>query len=529
MDLAPIIIFVYNRPWHTNQTLESLIRNDLASESILYIYADGAKIDASENDLFNISEVRKILSLKNWCKVVHIIESKINKGLANSIIEGVTKIVNEHGKVIVLEDDIITSTGFLKYLNDALSFYANEEKVMHISGFMYPHGKALPETLFFNVPLCWGWATWKRAWEFFIEDTDTLIKYVDSAKKWEVLNKFGDDHLGSQLKENKSGRLKTWFIKWHVSVMMQNGYTLYPGSSLVNNIGFDNTGVHNVATDKFEQKTLKNEVNVSKILIEENAEAAQLVENFYSNFTDHTIDKIKKEHFLKPIFRRLPFKNLVSKIFNKLLVKSLPELDKVRNDSGLSWQRRQSDHSDLSLGKSTKVYPTYQIFNTIIGNYSYVAKNSNISFARIGKFCSIGPNFIGGWGIHPSNGISTSPMFYSTMKQNGITLSATDKIEERKPIYIGNDVFIGMNVTVLDGVTIGDGAIIGAGAIVSKDIPPYAIAVGNPIRIIRYRFTEKQIEKLLKIKWWDFPEVDLKFVEKDFFNVDAFIDKYTNA
>ena len=117
-------------------------------------------------------------------------------------------------------------------------------------------------------------------------------------------------------------------------------------------------------------------------------------------------------------------------------------------------------------------------------------------------------------------------MFYSTLKQNGVTLSATDKIEERKMVIIGNDVFIGMNVSVLDGITIGDGAIIGAGAIVSKDIPPYAIAVGNPIQVIKNRFKDEQIDQLLKIKWWDFEEEQLKQVEKDFFNVDEFIKKY---
>lgn len=114
-------------------------------------------------------------------------------------------------------------------------------------------------------------------------------------------------------------------------------------------------------------------------------------------------------------------------------------------------------------------------------------------------------------------------MFYSTKKQNGTTLSETDKIEERKRIIIGNDVFIGANVTVLDGVTIGDGAVIGAGAVVSKDIPPYAVAVGCPIRIIKYRFENEQIEALKKLEWWNFDDERLKEVERFFFDVDGFI------
>ena len=114
-------------------------------------------------------------------------------------------------------------------------------------------------------------------------------------------------------------------------------------------------------------------------------------------------------------------------------------------------------------------------------------------------------------------------MFYSTMKQNGMTLSAKDKVEERKGITIGNDVFIGANVTILDGITIGDGAIIGAGAVVSKDIPPYAIAVGCPVKILRYRFDEDTRRKLLDIKWWDFSEEQLQQIEMYEFDVERFI------
>lgn len=161
-----------------------------------------------------------------------------------------------------------------------------------------------------------------------------------------------------------------------------------------------------------------------------------------------------------------------------------------------------------------------------IDDYSYIAQNSILQNTTIGKCSSIGPNLLCGWGIHPTNGLSTHPMFYSTKKQNGITLSDTDKIAETKPIIIGNDVFIGANVTILDGVTIGDGAIIGACALVNKDVPPYAIVGGVPAKIIRYRFSEKQIQSLLRIKWWNFDLVKIRDVEKLFFAIDDFIKKY---
>lgn len=181
-----------------------------------------------------------------------------------------------------------------------------------------------------------------------------------------------------------------------------------------------------------------------------------------------------------------------------------------------------------SFGENAKVYGPFYVRDSQIGDYTYIAFNSWISFVTIGKFCSIGPNFLCGFGIHPVNGVSTAPMFYSTKKQNGISLTKNDKVEERKRITIGNDVFIGANVTVLDGVVIGDGAIIGAGAVVSKNIPPYAIAVGVPIKIIKYRFGEAEIDKLLKMKWWDWSFEHLYEVEKHFFQVEEFIDKYYN-
>jgi acetyltransferase-like isoleucine patch superfamily enzyme len=181
---------------------------------------------------------------------------------------------------------------------------------------------------------------------------------------------------------------------------------------------------------------------------------------------------------------------------------------------------------DSTIGENVNCSDIHHIYCSKIGAYSYLAENAIVNNTTIGKFCSIGPNLFCGWGIHPIHGISTAPMFYSTMKQNGMTLSELDKVVETKPIIIGNDVFIGANVTILDGVKIGDGAVIGAGAVVSKDIPPYSIAVGCPIQIEKYRFSPEQINKLLDIKWWDFEDDKLKEVERMFFDVNEFIGKY---
>lgn len=186
----------------------------------------------------------------------------------------------------------------------------------------------------------------------------------------------------------------------------------------------------------------------------------------------------------------------------------------------------KSERASSTIADNSRVYPPFFLHGVEVGAYSYVAKNSNITNCSIGKFCSVGPNFCCGLGIHPTNGISTAPMFYSPSKVNGITLVDRAKIEESKHTTIGNDVFIGANVTVLDGVTIGDGAVIGAGAVVSKDIPPYAIAVGCPIRIIKYRMKESQIAAMQCIQWWNWDEERLQDVERMFEDIDGFIQKY---
>lgn len=231
---------------------------------------------------------------------------------------------------------------------------------------------------------------------------------------------------------------------------------------------------------------------------------------------------LKGKKLNKNMFRCL--KDWIYKEIKKYILRAFPDLLVVQS----SGRYIIADvKSNCHCGDYTRIYSPFHLFDVQIGDYTYVAQNSYISRATIGKCCSIGPNLICGWGIHPIDTISTHPMFYSTKKQNGMTLSSSDKIEEVKHIDIGNDVFIGANVTILDGVKIGDGAVIGAGAIVSKDIPPYAVAVGCPIRILRFRFPENIRNKLLEIKWWNFSEDNLKDVERMIFDVDAFVEKYS--
>ena len=198
----------------------------------------------------------------------------------------------------------------------------------------------------------------------------------------------------------------------------------------------------------------------------------------------------------------------------------------IPNGKTCGYSLTKSEKANSTVADNARVYAPYYLHDVEVGAYSYVAKNSSVTNCTIGKFCSIGPNFCCGLGIHPTNGISTSPMFYSPSKVNGAALVNAPKVEESKCTTIGNDVFIGANVTVLDGVTIGDGAVIGAGAVVSKDIPPYAIAVGCPIRIVKYRMTAVQIATMQRIQWWNWEYDRLQEVEKMFEDIDGFIKKW---
>jgi hypothetical protein len=281
-ELAPIVLFVYDRPHHTERTLNALYNNELAKESILYIFSDGPKDTSDQQAVGKITEVREVIRKNQWAKEVKIVESTKNKGLALSIITAVSEIVKKHGNIIVLEDDIVVSSGFLKYMNNALDLYQEEERVMHISAYMYPHDQKLPESFFFEVPYPGGgWATWHRSWKYFKNDASYFYDYFEKNKKWNSFNKYGGKYLQKQLKANVLGELNTWFIKWHATMVLQNGLTLYPRQSLTNNIGFDNSGSHCSVMTKFDVNVLADKILLEQTRLEANRKAKRLIVKFY--------------------------------------------------------------------------------------------------------------------------------------------------------------------------------------------------------------------------------------------------------
>jgi len=279
-NFAPIALFVYNRPEHTRRTIKFLKQNLLAEESRLFIFSDASK---NESNQTLVEEVREIIRSVDGFKEVEIIERKSNLGLAESIIDGVSRLVKEYGKVIVFEDDLISSSYTLQYFNDALKRYQNEEKVMHIGAYMYPlKDESLPETFFYRAATSWGWATWDRAWKNFEPDIDQLISQFDKEKKHQFSIE-GTMNFWKQIEEFKSGKNNSWAIRWYASIFLKGGLTLNPSQSLINNIGHDGTGIHSGLNDIYNVIINPRAIRYFPEKIEENQQAYQAIREFLKN------------------------------------------------------------------------------------------------------------------------------------------------------------------------------------------------------------------------------------------------------
>lgn len=287
-SVAPILLFVYNRPWHTRKTLEALEKNDLADRSKLYIYADGPKADISDEQFANIEEVRKIIAAKKWCSEVEIVVREKNWGLAENVIEGVTNIVNKHGRIIVLEDDLVTSPYFLQYCNEGLELYENVHNVYSINAYQFP--LEIKEVDTFLSPLAtssWGWATWADKWKVFEKKPENISLIQQNSALQKRFN-FADYDYATMLSNPKS-----WAVRWYYSVFVRNGVGLFPTKSLVENLGFDGSGENC-------REAKSSMAHSDKIML---AKVEKIDLNYYhemlryftnsKNKHDNTLDKIK--------------------------------------------------------------------------------------------------------------------------------------------------------------------------------------------------------------------------------------------
>lgn len=257
-DLAPIVLFVYNRPDHTHQTVETLLRNPECIQSELFIFSDAAK---HEKDTAKVEEVRNYIAQIQGFKKVHINHKTTNQGLANSVIGGVTEVINRYGKVIVLEDDIESGTDFLAFMNAMLDRYQDEQRIFTVSGYSYPLDclRIYPYSAHFSYRASsWGWGTWKDRWDSIDWDLHKKNHFNRSISLQRKFNEGGGD-LSQMLINQEKGRIDSWAVRMVFNVCMQNKIHLLASKPKTRNIGLDNSGTHSSKTTKFDVKLIREE------------------------------------------------------------------------------------------------------------------------------------------------------------------------------------------------------------------------------------------------------------------------------
>ena len=286
MAPAPIALFVYNRPAHLARTIQALRDNPLAQQSRLYIYSDGPKTPRDEPA---VAQVRQVIRRSDGFAEITIREQINNIGLGRSIIGGVTELAARYGSVIVLEDDLVVAPGFLTFMNQALEHYEHASRVMTVSGYLFPveHPEHLASTFFFPVPASWGWGTWHRAWKQFEHDSTRLLAGLRAKLDQDIFDVDEAYPYFTQLKLHADGKLDVWGVRWYASMFAANGLCLYPGQSLVQNIGMDGSGMHCNRSSKFDVRLSESAAWHFSDQIEESLVARSEIRSFFIRLGAH--------------------------------------------------------------------------------------------------------------------------------------------------------------------------------------------------------------------------------------------------
>ncbi|CAM5783114.1 glycosyltransferase family 2 protein [Rhizobacter fulvus] len=274
---APIAAFAFNRPSHLARTIAALKACPEAQRSHLTLYCDGAR---GPQDHEAVAAVRRYAGTIDGFASVTLDASDSNRGLAASIMRGVSEQLKHSDRVIVLEDDLVVSPHFLRYMNDGLSRYAEDPRVASIHGYVYPTGGALPETFFLEGADCWGWGTWARAWGHFEPDGSKLLAELERRKLTRRFDFDGSFPYTQMLRDQIAGRNSSWAIRWHAACYLKQLLTLYPGRSLVRNIGHDSTGTHCGTTDVMDAHVTDDPINVGSIPVEPSPRAHRAFARF---------------------------------------------------------------------------------------------------------------------------------------------------------------------------------------------------------------------------------------------------------
>lgn len=290
MTFAPIALFTYSRADHTRQAIESLKKNQEAADSHLFIFSDGPK---NEKAVEGVRKNREYIHSVNGFKTVTIIEREKNWGLAKSLISGITEITDKFGKVIVVEDDLVLSPFFLKYMNDGLEKYKDDDRVASISAFLNPIEGEVPESFFLRYFACWGWATWKRSWDLLNTDSRHLIKQL----RWKT-NEFnigGNGPFYGILYCDKVVLNDSWAVRFYASCFLAGKLHLFPGKTMAIQTGMDGSGTHcgdnGSKNPFFGMRPSSSPVFLKDIPVEENKKMYKAFSSFYRKISEVSLSK----------------------------------------------------------------------------------------------------------------------------------------------------------------------------------------------------------------------------------------------
>jgi hypothetical protein len=300
MRNTPILIFAYNRPEVLKITISSLFNNYGFDQHPIYIFCDGPKVNTTNENLIKIKEVQNIINDFEWPNPPIIIKQEFNLGLANSIVKGVTKVLEQFESVIVIEDDIKTSPYFLNFINKSLEFYKDNSDVISITGFNYPldNNTITEETFFLRGTECWSWATWRRGWDLFELDAQKLYNELLEKKLFYHFDFKGKYKFSKMLKKTITHN-HSWAVKWYASAYLKNKYTLYPKYSLVENIGNQGTNQSQNLRKLLGFIEQNEPINFLKENVLQSEEAYNLISNHFKRYNSITY---RIFNYLKQLF-----------------------------------------------------------------------------------------------------------------------------------------------------------------------------------------------------------------------------------
>ena len=478
--------------------MEALAANELAEETELFIFSDAAR---SANDAETVNAVRRYLRNIQRFQKVNLVERSHNHGLADSIVDGVTSVIETHGRVIVVEDDLVTSRYFLRYMNDALNLYQNDDRVMHVAAHMFPlREQSLPETFFLRQISCWGWATWARAWRHFRRDSAHFLQTFNQSMIKDF-NLDGAFDYWSQLIANHDGRIKTWAVFWYASVYERKGLGLNPRHSLVKNIGFDGTGVNCGSMSVTEEPFSDDPPTKFPEAIEVNALGTRAYAEYLRPLTpEHagaTMNPIKPglKKALSAVFgaRLLNVsRNVYRSMFRRFASRAIQTTHKanivVAKSATFSPDTVQLRHAcSLAIGENSiveaKIVFEREDARVTIGARTFIGSSLLACATQI----VIGDDVLVSFGTTITDHDSHSTNFEH--RKHDVVMWRQGKKDwthvRSRPVVIHNKAWVGMHSIILEGVNVGEGAIVAAGSVVTRDVPAYTIFGGNPARVIR--------------------------------------------